>query len=829
MTASHRSTFANLTSSSSNSLSSRRLSTSQSVYTNLGQDPFSQPSPPEHPGITPKARALRRAARAALVDAYRRFVLTELTRRLPGFSSRDASGNYQGVYGGGFCVWILHSMRRRAQERIDQLFEEAHAEQAYDRRVSLTEVQQVLEQNPGNPKVIPHRMEATMTIVSPTFDGDEDETATDTDGSSLHTPSSCSHFNQFLVRPPTSASSHSRALSSSDIQDECQPGQELDSPFPTTPSSSPSPPTSPTLPSSPSSPTFLDSPSSPTTPSPIPIFPSRPTSSTLSQDLTGNALLEYNDLMDLRERLLQLAIFADSQNRIAAEEMRSRLEVLTVRSRRRAWSTGAFRVGCGGRARSCQAFVGFSLQSQYGFAMPFKSSPLARFSWTAEDLEKEDQMELEIASTRDFVSANLSQDELETIEDEEAEDNRPLVDGEFELYEEFPGPSPLDLRGRRGRRNHRRRKNMLDMGMSGSMHRLFPVSEELEGEGEEAVDLEFRVALGGGIAGYGLVRGRRLERKGRTFMGCDEVPVECDEDEGKLGRSQETLVDEVDDGLVDPRELDIELGFGFDFHQKGGGRGFLGHTDDDDLFDQDDDEDDDDDDEDEDEFKFDLSSQLERPKIRPRVRSNSIFMPKDVFGQPMKHRMTSRLFSQPLNFASSSHNLPFYTPLSKSTPSVFPPRSVRTATTQLSNNHPVLDISRTTTPSVPCEPELAEIEIRLVDEQSAGPYSSTHLLNSRHQKQESADIWRSVTTNADAMKSLPAAPLPKHVPLEIGVHDEGPEEFTLSMDLPRAAAGGGNGGGTGKKRMRHPPVGQASPGRSMRLFGDVHGSFVSPC
>jgi hypothetical protein len=194
---------------------------------------------------------------------------------------------------------------------------------------------------------------------------------------------------------------------------------------------------------------------------------------------------------------------------------------------------------------------GVLLQSQYGFAMPFKSSPLARFSWTAEDLEKEDELELETASSRSFVSAvagfpsylrpyNISQGDIANIdvthlEDEEAEDNRSLVDGEFELYEEFPGPSPLDLRGRRGRRNHRRRRDILEMGMSGgSMHRLFPVSEELEGEGEEAVDLEFRVALGGGITGYGPVRGRRMERRGRTFMGCDEVPVECDEDEENL-------------------------------------------------------------------------------------------------------------------------------------------------------------------------------------------------------------------------------------------------------------------------------------------------------
>jgi hypothetical protein len=93
--------------------------------------------------------------------------------------------------------------------------------------------------------------------------------------------------------------------------------------------------------------------------------------------------------MNLRERLWQLAVFAESQNRIAAEEVHGRLEVLNVRSRKRAGSIGAFRVG-----------VSFSLQNQYGFAVPFKSSPLAKFSWTAEDLENEDETELETASSR---------------------------------------------------------------------------------------------------------------------------------------------------------------------------------------------------------------------------------------------------------------------------------------------------------------------------------------------------------------------------------------------------------------------------------------------
>lgn len=837
-----RSTIANLTSSTS---SPSRFSTSLSaptVYTNLGQDYSSQSPPPGHLETSPKARALRRAARAALVDAYRRFVLSELTRRLPAYSYRDTNGHYQGVYGGGFCVWILHSMRRRAQDRIDQLFEEAQmfvSEEAHDRHVFLSGVLQLPEQSGAQVQPLeielpsnPGGLEETAPV-----EEEEDETTTETDGSSVRTPSSGSHLHDIFVRLPTSTSSHSQMLSSADLQTECQhTAHEPDSLFPTTPS--PSPPNSPTPPTSP---TLLNSPSSPRSddiPSPMPVFSSRPTSSTLSQNLSGAALLEYNELSDLRERLWQLAMFAESQNRIVAEEVRSRLEVLTVRSRRRAWSAGEFRIGRGAQARNCQTNVAFSSRSQYGFSVPFRSSPLARFSCTAEDLEKEYEMNSERSSSRDSVFAvadfpsyprcfTAAKGEIDGVSEGERAEDPPLVDGEFELYEEFPGPSPLDMRGRRGRR-HNRRKDLLEMGIgTGSVHRLFPVSEELEGEGEEAVDLEFRVALGGGIAAYGPARGRRIERTGRTFMGCDDVAVEGDEDEEKIGHSQETLVD--DDGLVDPRELDIELGFGFDFHQQGSGRGFLGH---DDLFEDDDDDDEEDDEEDE--FKFDLSSQLERPKIRPRVRTSSIFMPKDATAQPLRHKNApiTRIggsLSQPANFASSSHNLLLFSSLSKSPPL----RSGRAAPSQVSS-YPILDISRTTTPASIPSPEVAEIEIRLVDD---SPCSSTHSssLNPHLQVQNSSSLWRSVTPNANVMKSLPAAPLPIHVPLEIGIHDGGPEEFTLAMDLPRAVTGGGVNGangshsgasGAGKKWMKTIPAAQPSPGRSLKLFNDAHGSML---
>src|SRR4051812_46113418 len=51
------------------------------------------------PGTSPRARALRRAARSALVDTYRRFVLTELTQRiLPyAFQGKECDSAFSGA------------------------------------------------------------------------------------------------------------------------------------------------------------------------------------------------------------------------------------------------------------------------------------------------------------------------------------------------------------------------------------------------------------------------------------------------------------------------------------------------------------------------------------------------------------------------------------------------------------------------------------------------------------------------------------------------------------------------------------------------------------
>ena len=127
--------------------------------------PMSPSGPPvPSPGSSPRTRALRRAARSALVDTYRRFVLGELVRRF--YAGPDAALSvpageaYTCMYGlenhhqrerGGFCVWILHSMRRRALNRMEQLLEEA------------------------GPPPSPQRFSATTMDVPLSFSDEEDE------------------------------------------------------------------------------------------------------------------------------------------------------------------------------------------------------------------------------------------------------------------------------------------------------------------------------------------------------------------------------------------------------------------------------------------------------------------------------------------------------------------------------------------------------------------------------------------------------------------------------------------------------------------------------
>ena len=366
----------------------------------------SDPTPP----FSNHARLLRRTARSNLVNVYRRHVVPVLTSRFP--------------KEGGFSVWVLHSMRRRAWERMEELIKEG---------ARLQKEQQVLELRQRQEHEQEHRyhqeraksplpvsfgsrfgMEeaessATTMNVPLSFSDEgfptenenesanvsritgeevEDDLETTTDGSSIHTPSSTSHIGIGFMGGGSSSTS----------------------------------------------PTTMQRP-----PKPSPQLPMLP----------SHFLLEYSQLSCLRQRLYSLILFADSQIRISEEDKRSRDEILLVRGRRRAWLNGELAPRFGGMG-----------QMQWGFAAPFKSSPLARYSWSA--------------------SAELD-------ESSKASDNYtnfcPQYEEDEDEYDEFHGPSAgrnnsLDYyaHGRQSRRSR------YSNGGGRLCKKLLPVAEECECE-----------------------------------------------------------------------------------------------------------------------------------------------------------------------------------------------------------------------------------------------------------------------------------------------------------------------------------------------------------
>ncbi|KAI5828048.1 hypothetical protein K523DRAFT_245437 [Schizophyllum commune Tattone D] len=117
------------------------------------------------PGLSP--RALRRRARSTLVDAFRRFVLPELSRRFP-------------VH--GYYVWVLQSMLRRTLARMSELVD------LFGGRVP--------DMRPGMHFLPDTSVPSSIFYSSDEEDGDNDSTD---DESSVHTPSSA-HFGSIPAR-----------------------------------------------------------------------------------------------------------------------------------------------------------------------------------------------------------------------------------------------------------------------------------------------------------------------------------------------------------------------------------------------------------------------------------------------------------------------------------------------------------------------------------------------------------------------------------------------------------------------------------------------------
>ncbi|KAF8810305.1 hypothetical protein BYT27DRAFT_7253893 [Phlegmacium glaucopus] len=479
---------------------------------------FNTPAPT--PPSSNRARFLRRTARSNLVNTYRRHVLPELTRRFP--------------KEGGFGVWILHSMRRRALDRMEDLIQEAaRLQQQQHQQQQILELRQRhehdereqgqqyryqqerarspirVDEQPFGPRFSMEEagFSATTMTVPLSFSDEggsienenqpttvtngngeevEDDLETVTDGSSVHTPSSTSHIGIGFMGG----------------------------------SSSDSPPDSPT--SSPSS--TLTS-----TTQPPPLPPKSPPSNP-QPPLPPHFHFEYTQLSRLRERLHSLILFADSQLRIADDEKRNREEILLIRGRRRAWLNGELGVRKGvwemsdGAATGTDNGVG---QMQWGFAAPFKSSPLARYSWSAG---------LNESTTASGNDANASLPNAQQQVDEEDEDDFP--------YDEFHGPPAVRVHTQ-GRQS--RRSRYTNGGGSG-FKKLLPVTEEFEYECDQNANPD------------GVIIDVQMYKSPPGLDGCSDDDNNNHRDEFV----QDGDVDSLSDGfsLEDPRELDLELGFG---------------------------------------------------------------------------------------------------------------------------------------------------------------------------------------------------------------------------------------------------------------------------
>ncbi|KAG6835644.1 hypothetical protein H0H93_016251 [Arthromyces matolae] len=129
------------------------------------------PSPPptpiseKKPGPSISPRNRRRKARSALVDTFRRYVLSELSQRFPH---------------GGYTTWILQSMLRRTTEAMRYLVKEAGG---------TTSTCSSFLQHPDESAFF--SLTAEPLPPTPSASDDEGETiSTISDGSSIHTPTS---------------------------------------------------------------------------------------------------------------------------------------------------------------------------------------------------------------------------------------------------------------------------------------------------------------------------------------------------------------------------------------------------------------------------------------------------------------------------------------------------------------------------------------------------------------------------------------------------------------------------------------------------------------
>ncbi|THH30828.1 hypothetical protein EUX98_g3361 [Antrodiella citrinella] len=304
--------------------------------------------PPPPPPSNLSSQTLRRRARSTLVDSFRRFVVTGLSQYFP-----------SGSYGCGYVPFMVRSMLRRNEDRMAALLHEAGlgSISIYGSRTS-----------PQRPLL------RGQLSDSPFYDDEEAEEtslesrSTDTDGSSVHTPTDAPGCSTFLPTPPMSPHHPRKGRPSRDL------------------------------------------PRTPTPPSPV--FTPHP------QIINNINALNHtsHQLQHLLSTLAQSRVVADQEDKQV-------LAVLEVKSRRRAWSNRDLLGG----ARACD--VGFGMPEH---SSPLGRSVISADEvevedastgdgWNSGDLVKR-MRELNLRKTPSRLSLN-SVNRLFPVSEEDEEDH----------------------------------------------------------------------------------------------------------------------------------------------------------------------------------------------------------------------------------------------------------------------------------------------------------------------------------------------------------------------------------------------------------------------
>ncbi|KAK7460793.1 hypothetical protein VKT23_008722 [Stygiomarasmius scandens] len=378
---------------------------------------------------------------------------------------------------------------------------------------------------------------------------DGDESDTDTDGSSLHTPTGTVFHDPFIAVSSPSSPSTPGQISPFSTEDSALPSEVYNPPNSKEPVSevsqmSKSPNASSTMvaPSpSRSSITHLswENPSQETAthvPPPIPAPP-------LSPQLTS-LLSQHTQLVTLHTHLHHLLILAHARVASASAEAGQREVMLEVRGRRRAWLNRSYP---GLQSRLQATVVGAhptnsnsnaAILSRAGIAMATTSqnSPLGRYSWSSDEWDCDPFAYLEppqVRYGRRPGSLGLEKDSMSPGP------SSPLSSGPTSPFLECY-PNPFENEGEDAGMSYGHRKKR-----SASETTLFPVSEEedeavSDGEGSELdPNVHRRVKMNFGVSLYRHV----------------EIDVDESSDEEEQGAGEDE--DELDvDALVDV-ELDV--------------------------------------------------------------------------------------------------------------------------------------------------------------------------------------------------------------------------------------------------------------------------------